>query len=213
MKKIVVVNASPRPKWNTGQLCHAVADGAKSAGAEVAFFDISKLEPYTGCRSCFICKMEKTRGVCPVKDGLAPVLQAIREADALVLGTPNYFGRPTAGFRALFERLCFQYLTYRSDIPSRNEHRIPVLLIMTSNAAPEYYPQLGYDKMIEEHARVLEAQIGPVTAYVCGDTLQTDHYEKFDWNYFDIEAKQRRHEEVFPAELEKMREMGAELAR
>lgn len=213
MKKIVCINTSPRVKWNTGQLVRAVADGAEEAGAEVTYFNFSKLEPYTGCRSCFLCKTDKSRGVCPVKDGLAPVLQAIREADALVIGSPNYFSRPVAGFRALIERLCFQALTYRSDKPSYNEHMIPVLFIMTSNAAEEYYPALGLDTMIEEQVKLFESFVGPTTTYICGNTLQVSDYSKYDWTYFDVADKQKRHEEVFPLELAKMREMGAELAK
>ena len=212
-KTIVAVNCSPRAKWNTAQLVQAACEGAAEAGATVQYYDLYKLDAYQGCRSCFVCKTEKSRGVCPVKDGLAPVLAAIREADALVLASHNYFGRPTAGFRALFERLCFQYLTYRSDKVSCNTRSIPVLFMMTSNASEQWYGRIGYDAMIAEHTQALERFIGPVTTYMCTDTLQTDHYERYDWDIFDIPGKQARHETVFPQDLAKVRELGKALVQ
>ncbi len=210
-KKVVAINASPRTGWNTAQIVRAAAEGARDTGAEVEYFDLYKLDPYQGCRSCFACKTERSRGICPIKDGLAPVLQSIREADALIVGTPNYFGRPTAGFRALLERLCFQYLTYRSDEMSYNKRRTPVLYMMTSNASEEQYSNIGYDAMIDEQVRLLERFIGPVSTHCCTNTLQTDHYELYEWTVFDVEEKQRRHKEVFPQELETIRIKGRQL--
>lgn len=62
------------------------------------------------------------------------MLDAIREADGLIIGSPNYLSNMTASFRALYERLIFQNLTYNAQKPCCNEQPIPVLLIMTSNA-------------------------------------------------------------------------------
>ena len=211
MKKLVAINTSPRAKWNTAQLVRAAAQGAEEAGAEVEVVDLYKLEPYQGCRSCFACMTEKFYGKCVFKDGLAPVLESLRNADAIVLGSPIYFGRPTAGFRALLERLCFQYLTYQTESPSCNDRSTPVLLIWTSNAAEDFYPKVGYDHMIEEHEAILERFIGPVTNLIADNTLQTDHYERYDWTFFDVEGKQRRHEEVFPVKLEEAKAIGAKL--
>lgn len=47
------------------------------------------------------------------------------------------------------------------------------------------------------------------------DTLQLKDYSKTDWKWslFDPEAKQKRHDTVFPQECQKAFEMGAELAR
>ena len=58
MKKIVAINASPRTTWNTAQLVQAAAQGAEDAGAETEIIHLSKLEPFTGCRSCFACMTE-----------------------------------------------------------------------------------------------------------------------------------------------------------
>ena len=137
MKKIVAINCIPRTNMNTGTLVREAAKGAESEGAEVQVFDLYRLDKVHGCMSCFACKLAPNEGKCVFKDGLAPVLEAIRGADGLLIGTPNYLGDASAGFRAIYERLIFQSLTYRKD-PHRYEVRkIPVLFIMTSNAPKE----------------------------------------------------------------------------
>ena len=84
MKKIIAINAGPRKGWNTERLVKATADGAKEAGCEVEYFDLFRLEKYTGCISCFGCKQEKTYGKCICRDGLYEVLGKIRNANAFV---------------------------------------------------------------------------------------------------------------------------------
>jgi multimeric flavodoxin WrbA len=63
-KKIVVVNAGPRKGWNTDTLLAEAAKGAESAGTEVERFDLFSLARFTGCISCFACKMEANKGHC-----------------------------------------------------------------------------------------------------------------------------------------------------
>ena len=210
MKKIVVVNAGPRLGRNTDTLLTEAARGAESAGAAVERFDLFRLERYTGCVSCFGCKKEKNKGHCVCRDGLTPVLDAIREADGVILGSPNYLSELTASFRALYERLVFQNLTYNRETPCCNGRFIPVLLIMTSNA-----PDTNYLTLLDGYRRTLERFVGPTELLVSGDTLQLADYGKTDWPWsvFDPEAKKLRHETVFPQEMRAAFEKGAALAK
>ena len=209
-KKIIAVNAGPRKGWNTDTLITEASKGAESAGASVERFDLFRLEKYTGCISCFGCKREKNKGRCVCRDGLMPVLDAIRASDGLIIGSPNYLSELTASFRALYERLIFQNLTYNVETPCCNANPIPVLLIMTSNA-----PDTAYEGLIGNYQQVLSRFVGPTEVLVSGDTLQLKDYSKTDWPWtlFDPEAKQRRHETVFPQECHRAFDMGAALAR
>lgn len=209
-KRIIVVNAGPRKGWNTDTLLTEAAKGAESAGIAIQRFDLFRLERYTGCISCFGCKKEKFMGRCICRDGLTPVLDAIREADGLIIGSPNYLSELTASFRALYERLIFQNLTYNLEDPCCNRHPIPVLLIMTSNAADNMYAGL-----IKNYQQTLSRFVGPTEIFVSGDTLQLKDYGKTDWPWtiFDPEHKQLRHETVFPEHRRRVFEMGANLIR
>ena len=209
-KKIVVVNAGPRKGWNTDALLTEAARGAEAAGASVERFDLFRLERYTGCISCFGCKREKNKGRCVCRDGLTPVLDAIRASDGLIIGSPNYLSELTASFRALYERLIFQSLTYNLETPCCNERPVPVLLVMTSNA-----PDTAYRGLLQGYQQTLSRFVGPTEVLVSGDTLQLKDYGRTDWPWtmFDPEEKQRRHETVFPQECRRAYEMGLALAR
>lgn len=71
----------------------------------------------------------------------------------------------TASFRALYERLIFLNLTYNIETPCCNEHPVPVLLIMTSNA-----PDTGYHEMVGNYQQTLNRFVGPTEVFVSGDT-------------------------------------------
>lgn len=207
-KRIVVVNAGPRKGWNTDTLITEAAKGAEATGAEIIRFDLFRLEKYTGCISCFGCKKEKFKGHCVCKDGLTPVLDAIREADGLIIGSPNYLSEMTASFRALYERMIFQSLTYNLETPCVNQNVIPVLLIMTSNA-----PDSSYRGLLNNYQQTLSRFVGPTEVFVSGNTLQLKDYSKTDWQWtmFDPAAKQKRHDTVFPQECQKAFDMGKAL--
>jgi len=213
MKKIIAINASPRATWNTASLVREAAKGAASEGAEVKVFDLYKLEKFTGCISCFGCKLPAHLGVCVCRDGLTEVLDEIRSADGLIVGTPNYLGDVSAAFRSLYERLIFQSLSYKTEPRSYNQHRIPVLFIMTSNCAEEFYDKIGYDKMLENYKNTLGGMVGPTKVMVSGNTLQVNDYGKYNWTMFDPEAKKARRETVFPKEMEKAFSLGAEMVK
>ncbi len=209
-KKIVAVNASPRKGWNTDTIVTEAAKGAESASASVEKFDLYKLEKFTGCISCFGCKKETFKGHCICRDGLTPVLDAIREADGLIIGSPNYLGELSASFRALYERLIFQNLTYNMENPCCSERPIPVLLVMTSNA-----PEGMYAPLLNTYQQTLSRFVGPTQVFVSGDTLQLKDYSKTDWPWsmFDPAAKQQRRDTVFPQECQKAFELGEEMGR
>ncbi len=208
--KIVAVNAGPRKGWNTDTLISEAVKGAEAAGAQVQRFDLYNLEKYTGCISCFGCKKEQFKGRCICRDGLTPVLDAISEADGLIIGSPNYLSEMTASFRALYERLIFRSLTYNLENPCCNTHPIPVLLIMTSNA-----PDTMYKDMLDNYRQTLSRFVGPTEVFVSGNTLQLKDYSRTDWEWtmFNPQAKMERHETVFPQECRKVCELGASLVR
>ena len=212
--KVTAINTSPRKNWNTATLVKEAAKGAEQAGAEVLYFDLYEQAKFTGCISCFGCKLAPNEGRCICRDGLAPVLQAIRESDAVIIGTPNYLGQPSAVFRALYERLVFQNITYQKEKRSYYEAKTPALFIMTSNVPEEGYREGSmYASMIQSYKNGLEGSIGPTEVLISGNTLQVSDYSRFNWTAFDPAAKKERHDTVFPEEMKKAFELGAGLLK
>ena len=208
MKQIIAINGSPRSGWNTDILVREAAAGAESEGAKVEVIDLYKLEKFTGCVSCFGCKSEAHLGECIYQDGLAEVLEKIRHADGLILGSPVYISDISAGLRALFERLIFQYVTYKKEISNYNQRKIPVVFILTSNVPEEYDTELS-----NRYQKFFENIIGPTQTLISGNTLQINNYENYNWTIFDPEEKKKRREEVFPQERKKAFLLGADLAK
>lgn len=208
-KKIVVVNAGPRKGWNTDALISEAAKGAESKGAEIERYDLFKLEKYTGCISCLGCKKEKFKGHCICKDALSPILEAIREADGLIIGSPIYFGETTASFRALYERLLFPNLTYNKENPCCNENPTKALLIADCNA-----PAGMYQELINNYQGAMNMFVGPTEAYLVADTMAIKDYDATDWPWsmFDAAHKKEQHDKVFPEQCKAAFEKGARLA-
>jgi len=213
MKKIIAINASPRTTWNTATLVREAARGAENAGAEVEVIDLYKLEKFTGCISCFGCKLAPNQGKCIYRDGLHPVLEKIRQADGLILGTPNYLSDISAACRALYERLVFQHITYKKEFSSYNQHSIPVLFIMTSNVAEDFYDELGYTQTLQKYKANLDGRVGPTKIFVSGNTLQVNDYDRYDWTMFDAAAKQERRQTEFPKELQQVFNLGVQMVQ
>jgi multimeric flavodoxin WrbA len=103
---LVVLSGSPRKDGNTIRLTEAFIEGAQAAGKEVSLFMVAGLQ-IGGCRGCGHCF--KHHGVCVQRDDMPPILDALREADALVLASPVYYFGVTAQIKLAIDR-CFALL-------------------------------------------------------------------------------------------------------
>ncbi len=106
--KVIGINGSARKNWNTATLVKKALEGAAAAGAETEYVDLYA-EPIKGCLECFACKRKgnNTGGVCAIRDNLRPLLEKAREADAIIIGSPNFFGYPSGMVRAFLERFLY----------------------------------------------------------------------------------------------------------
>lgn len=116
--KIVCVLGSPRPKGNSFVMADRFCRTAEAAGAESQTFALNKLK-YRGCQACMTCKTRLDR--CVLKDDLTQVLDAIRDADILVMASPIYYGDVASQMKGFIDRT-FSYLVPDYDTnpqPSR----------------------------------------------------------------------------------------------
>ncbi|AKB78844.1 iron-sulfur flavoprotein [Methanosarcina horonobensis HB-1 = JCM 15518] len=212
--KVVAINGSPRKKWNTATLLEKALEGTASEGAETEMIHLYDLD-FKGCISCFACKLKggKSYGKCAVKDGLTPVLEKLEDADAVILGSPIYFGNVTGEMRSFMERFFFQYLVYSTDPQSLYPKNIPVGFIYTMNVTEDLFEIFGINKLVELNERVAARLFGCSESLYSTDTYQFDDYSKYVADRFDPEEKAKRRKEVFPKDCEKAFEMGARFVK
>jgi len=212
--KIIAFNGSPRKKGNTAMLLEKAIEGAKSQGAETELIHLYDLN-FKGCRSCFSCKTKgsESYGKCAVKDDLTPILKKIEEADAIIFGSPIYFGTVTGEMRSFMERLMFPYLTYTSPPQSLFKKKIKTGFIYTMNITEEQLKEFYYTVHVGINERTLNLLFGHSEPLFSFDTYQFKDYSKVVADRFDEKHKAKRRKEVFPEDCEKAFEMGVRFAQ
>ena len=209
--KTIIINASPRKQWNTAQLLKEAEKGAVAVGAETEYIDLYDMT-FTGCRGCLACKLKNGKHPgCAWKDELSPLIDKILAADALIIGSPIYWGEPTAQFRALMERLVFCTLPYEAGTYFTG--KINVGFIYTANAGQDYYEQTLRPYLSNVEGLFKLALHGETASYAACDTWQIKDYSRYDMGYFNEEAKLKHREEQFPIDLQECYKLGRELSK
>jgi multimeric flavodoxin WrbA len=207
--KVIAINGSPRKKWNTATLLEKALEGAASRGAETELVHLYDLN-YRGCISCFACKTKEgpSYGRCAVKDDLRPILEKIHHADAMILGSPIYYGTVTGEMRSFMERLFFPYGTYTDPPGTLFPRKIHTGFIYTLGAPEEMARERGFHHHFNLNEMVLGTIFGEAESLMCYDTYQFEDYSKVYAPRFDPEKKAQRRAEVFPVDCEKAFQLG-----
>ncbi len=103
-KRILILNASPRPHGNIASMLEAMALEATQEGADVETVRVADLavRPCTGCMACRL----RLECVLP-EDDAQRTLQKIADCDALVIGAPCYWGNMPGTLKVLFDRMVY----------------------------------------------------------------------------------------------------------
>jgi multimeric flavodoxin WrbA len=100
--KILAIHGSPRTlRSTTRQLASFVLAGAAEAGAETEIIDLADLRvvPCTACDACAI------NGICVNDDDVAGLVARMKEADAIIFGSPVYIDNVSGQMKVFFDRL------------------------------------------------------------------------------------------------------------
>jgi multimeric flavodoxin WrbA len=209
--KVIAFNGSPRKNWNTQILLNEALKGSASMNAEIELINLYDLN-FKGCKSCFACKR---KGViveqCVIKDDLFPVFEKIHKSDAIILGSPIYFGCVTGETRSFMERLFFPYLSYDQK-PSSFGKKIKTVFIYTMNVPEAYLEATGYNKMFNDNKNLLERLFGTSEWLLSTETYQFDDYNKYAVSMFDVKQRTVRRDTVFKDDSKKAFDLGKRLA-
>ncbi|HPC18825.1 MAG: flavodoxin family protein [Kiritimatiellae bacterium] len=101
--KALAINGSPRQGGNTEILLGKALDPLAEAGHETRLVRIGGTG-LRGCTACGVCKRNRDRRCVIAGDGFNEVFAAMVAADAILIGSPTYFGDVTAETKGLLDR-------------------------------------------------------------------------------------------------------------
>ncbi|MCL2399892.1 MAG: flavodoxin family protein [Defluviitaleaceae bacterium] len=110
--KVFAVNSSPRKEGNTYQMINTVLNVCNDAGFDTEIYQAGG-RSVQGCKACGSCGTHKGR--CATDDWVNEVYPKMKEADAIILGSPTYFSDLTPELKALIDRCGF--INRRDDTP------------------------------------------------------------------------------------------------
>jgi len=130
--QIIGFNASPRKSGNTAWTINRILDSAAKAGAQTQFFHTSELN-ISPCRGCLGCV---SGNGCVVADDMQQVYTALKQADALILGSPVYMAQMSGQAKVFTDRL-FAQITPRFSPRFKEENAGKKLILVFTQGNPD----------------------------------------------------------------------------
>lgn len=200
--KTVVINADPKRKGVNAQLAKSAAEGAESAGSDVKYVDLYKLN-LCGCRICQICKRDDEVCKCYWRDELSPLIDEIFAADSLIIAVPIFFSNPSSHYMAFLERMIYCIVSYK--IGNKFKGKVNVGLFYTI-----HYPRDYFEKSVRPHIKqsedLLKMLNGNVVIDIFSNISKNDYASKDD----DLI---RSKEEQLSRDLKKVHDISADLCQ
>ena len=212
MKNLIAITGSPRKNWNTAELLKHAVQGAKDAGATAEIVNLYSLN-FKGCTSCFACKLKsRPHGSCAMKDDLSPVLEKIKTADAIILGSPIYFMNLSAGTIAFIERLFFSNYIYSNEIPTVFPKKLPSAFIYTMNMTEKHFEFFGMKERLGMYETFTEKILGVKPKVLRAfNTVQFKDYSRYESSIFNADEKFAYREKHFPDDCAAAYNIGRDL--
>lgn len=104
--KVLLINGSPRKNGNTFLALSEAAKQLEKNGIETEIVQIG-VKPVRGCIACGQCKM-KELDRCVFDDDICNrISERLDAVDALIIGSPVYYGQPNGSVLSLMQRMFF----------------------------------------------------------------------------------------------------------
>ncbi|MGI5861103.1 MAG: flavodoxin family protein [Myxococcales bacterium] len=101
--KVIAINGSARKNGNTATLIEAVFEPLRAAGIECVQIELAGTD-VRGCTACGAC-FEKKDGKCHGRRDFGnEVIEALKSADGIILGSPVYFSDVSSELKAIIDR-------------------------------------------------------------------------------------------------------------
>lgn len=98
--RILAINGSHRPGKGTAALLQAALDTAAKKGADVELVELARLDVgyCIGCNACL------AKPCCTLHDDMDGLVEKMKAADGIILGSPDYFANVSARMKAFIDR-------------------------------------------------------------------------------------------------------------
>ena len=104
--KVLLINGSPRTAGNTYLALNEAAQEMEKNGIETEILSLGT-HPVRSCIACNSCKT-KGENKCVFGDDLCnQVTEKMKDSDALIIGSPVYYGGPNGSLCALLDRVFY----------------------------------------------------------------------------------------------------------
>ena len=104
--KVLMINGSPRPDGNTFCCLKEIEGQLEKLGIASEIVQIGN-KSVRMCVNCGGCRRNNNGGCVFNDDRYTLIAEKMAEADALIVGTPVYYGQPNGGILALMQRLFY----------------------------------------------------------------------------------------------------------
>ena len=104
--KVIAINGSPNKKGNTWDALKTAGEPIKAEGIDFEIIHIGNKHVH-GCIACKNCKTNKNNKCSINSDGLNDLLEVIREADGIILGSPVYYSGIAGTMKCFLDRLFY----------------------------------------------------------------------------------------------------------
>ena len=104
--KVLLINGSPRPDGNTFCALQEIEKQLKKQGIDTEIFQIGA-RPVRMCINCGGCRRNGGKGCVFDDDPCNEIAHKLAESDALIVGSPVYYGQPNGGILAVMQRLFY----------------------------------------------------------------------------------------------------------
>ena len=107
MKKVIMLNGSPRKDGNSAAMCKFATEYLKERSIDSELFVVYDKE-FAPCIGCDVCHDTKTQ-VCIHQDSAADIIRKMKAADAVFVALPLYSRGAPGPFKMLQDRFYVEY--------------------------------------------------------------------------------------------------------
>ena len=142
--RIIGFIGSSRGEGSTAWTVNKILEGAEQSGAEIQVWHSNEtdIKPCRGCMGC----VKKDR--CVIDDDMRQIYDALKQADAVVLGSPIYMGQMSGQTKTFTDRL-FAQITPRFSPHFKEENAGKKLILVFTQGNPDasrFKPYYDYTK-------------------------------------------------------------------